>query len=90
MQISSLTLCSCNFETKSSAVTRQWNFQLKVMCKDAAKQGSAGVATRNMNGFRETFLNFVVIQVSRKVEPFSTSAAVATIRWGDKNQSFIV
>ena len=66
------------------------NFLVKVMCKDAAKQDSAGVATRNMNGFRETFLNFVVIQVSGNVEPFSNSAAVGTIRCGDKNKSFTV
>ena len=49
------------------------------MCNGAAKQDSAGVAPCNMVGFVKLFWTSVARQVSRKVEPLSTSATVATI-----------
>ena len=51
------------------------------MCNGAAKQVSAGVAPCNMVGFVKLFRTSVARQISRKVEPLSTSA---TARNGKK------
>ena len=50
------------------------------MCNGAAKQVSAGVAPCNMVGFVKLFRISVTRQVSRKVEPLSTSATVAVVK----------
>ena len=50
------------------------------MCNGAAKQVSAGVAPCNMVGFVKLFRTCVARQVSRKVEPLSTSATVAVVK----------
>ena len=50
------------------------------MCKGAAKQVSTGVALCNMVGFVKLFRTSVARQVSRKVEPLSTSATVAVVK----------
>ena len=49
------------------------------MCNRGAKYLSARVAQFNMVGFVKLFRTSVARQVSRKVEPLSTSAMVATI-----------
>ena len=49
------------------------------MCNRGAKYLSAGVAQFNMVGFVKLFRTSVARQVSRQVEPLSTSAMVATI-----------
>ena len=55
------------------------------MCNDAAKQVSAGVAPCNMVGFVKPFRTSVARQVSRKVEPLSTSATARNGRSGEKH-----
>ena len=50
------------------------------MCNGAAKQVSAGVARCNMVGFVKLFRTSVARQVSRNVEPLSTSATVAVVK----------
>ena len=57
------------------------------MCNRGAKHLSAGVAQFNMVGFVKLFRTSVARQVSRKVEPLSTSAMVATIAEVVKNKS---
>ena len=52
---------------------------LKLVCNGAAKQVSAGVALCNMVGFVKLFRTSVARQVSRKVEPLSTSTSAATV-----------
>ena len=47
------------------------------MCNRGAKYLSAGVAQFNMVDFVKLFRTSVARQVSRKVEPLSTSAMVA-------------
>ena len=49
------------------------------MCNGVAKHVSAGVAPGKMVGFVKLFGTSVAKQVSRKVEPLSTSATVAEI-----------
>ena len=44
------------------------------MCNGTAKQVSTGVAPCSMVGLVKLFRTFVTRQVSRKVEPLSTSA----------------
>ena len=56
------------------------------MCNDAAKQVSAGVAPCNMVGFVKPFRTSVARQVSRKVEPLSTSATARNGRSGEKQE----
>ena len=58
------------------------------MCNGAAKQVSAGVAPCNMVGFVKLFRTSVARQVSRKVEPLSTSATARNGRSGEKKQEF--
>ena len=56
------------------------------MCNDAAKQVSAGGAPCNMVGFVQLFRTSVARQVSRKVEPLSTSATARNGRNAEKNE----
>ena len=64
---------------------------LLLVCNSAAKQVSAGIASCNMVGFVKLFQTSVVRQLSRKVEPLSTSATACNGRSGEKtSQSFTV
>ena len=60
------------------------------MCNGAAKQVSAGVAPCNMVGFVKLFRTSIAREVSRKVEPLSTSATARNGRNGEENYSFTV
>ena len=57
------------------------------MCNGAAKQVSAGVAPCNMVGLVKRFRTSVARQVSRKVEPLSTSETARNGRSGEKRVS---
>ena len=57
------------------------------MCNGAAKQVSAGVAPCNMVSFAKLFLTSVARQVSRKVEPLSTSATARNGRSSEKKKT---
>ena len=56
------------------------------MCNGVAKQVSGGVAPCNMVGFVKLFRTSVARQVSRKVEPLSTSAMARNGRSGEKQE----
>ena len=56
------------------------------MCNGAAKQVSPGVATCNMVSLVKLFRTSVTRQVSRKVEPLSTSATARNGRSGKKKK----
>ena len=56
------------------------------MCNGAANQVSTGVALCNMVGFVKLFPTSVARQVSRKVEPLSTSSTARNGRSGDKTR----
>ena len=60
-------------------VSQRLHVKVKLMRNGAAKQVSAGAAPWNMVGFVKPFWTSVARQVSRKVEPLSVSATVATI-----------
>ena len=56
------------------------------MCNGAADQVLAGVAPCYMVGFVKLFRTSVARQVSRKVEPLSTSATARNSRSGEKKE----
>ena len=56
------------------------------MCNGTAKQVSAGVAQCNMVSFMKLFRTSVARQVSRKVEPLSTSATARKGHSGEKTK----
>ena len=58
----------------------------KLVYNGAAKQVSAGVALCNMVGFVKLFRTSVARQVSRKVEPLSTSSTTRNGRSGEKTE----
>ena len=65
--------------------------ELKLVCNGPAKQVSAGVAPCNMVSFAKLFRTSVARQVSRKVEPLSTSATARNGRSAEKkSKSFTV